>query len=155
MTRFRSLQWWSEVAVRVGLYSALVGAAALFVFALVTWPARTGIACSYLAVFVSGLVVRDQRRKLLAFSHHFLGEEVEAVHGADLDADVARERALRLSGDTPVVEVEPFMADSGYRPPMAAADEPDYGGWANSVSLPDAPKAIGWGKEHEANRRLD
>lgn len=124
MSRDSRLDRWSEHAVRVGLFSALLGAVTLFVCALVTWPVATGVVLSYVAAFALGLLVRDQRRKLLAFSHHFLGEEVEAVHIADNDADVARERALRISGDTPAVDddldVPRFMADSGYRRPFPA-----------------------------------
>lgn len=69
--------------------------------------------------FALGLCVGRSQRGRLAFVAHFLGEEVEAVHGADLDADVAAERALRLSGDTPAVpdlDPEPWVS-SGYRPP--------------------------------------
>lgn len=142
MTRSR-LDRWSEHGVRVGLFSALLGAATLFVCALVTWPVPTGIVLSYLAAFALGLLVRDQRRKLLAFSHHFLGEEVEAVHIADNDADVAAERARRLSGEQPKVEL------------YDQANEPDYAGWAAGIRL-DHPvehlgQACGWSEDGTAD----
>ena len=71
--------------------------------------------------YVLGRLHQRHRASLLAENNHWLGEDIEAIKGADLDADVAAARRERLSGEQPAVdefEVEPFMADSGYRPPQ-------------------------------------
>ena len=71
--------------------------------------------------YVLGRLHQRHRASLLAENNHWLGEDIEAIKGADLDADVAAERRERLSGEQPAVdefEIEPFMADSGYRPPQ-------------------------------------
>ncbi len=73
------------------------------------------LAAGALFGFAVGVGVGRSRRGRLAFVADFLGEEVEAVHRADFDEDVAAYRAARISGEytvLPPVEVEAFMADS-------------------------------------------
>lgn len=48
-----------------------------------------------------GLLIRDRRRQLVAENNHWLGEDIEALKGADLFADVHRDRqdnVVDLSG---------------------------------------------------------
>lgn len=63
------------------------------------------MAVCLLTGFAIGWLTKRHRLGLLAENNHWVGEEIEALKGADLDADVAAERALRLSGDTPAVEL--------------------------------------------------
>jgi hypothetical protein len=54
---------------------------------------------------VAGYLARRYRISLLAENNHWVGEEIEAIKGADLDADVAAHRRERLSGEQPKVDL--------------------------------------------------
>lgn len=72
------------------------------------------MAVCLLAGFGLGWLTKRHRLGLLAENNHWVGEEIEALKGADLDADVARERALRLSGQQPAVQLYDQDADRNW-----------------------------------------
>lgn len=162
MTRRRFDPWnvagW--VLASLVMLVTTVGLAGGFVALLVWSPLAFAVVASYATVFGLGVCAGRAKRLRLAFVAHFLGEEVEAVHAADLDADVAAERKLRLvDGDLDVPE---FMADSGYRPPRHKENEDYPEWWLNGELSPyDCPEAGGCRREPECAesgcywRRLD
>lgn len=103
--------------------------------------------------------------------------ELAIEHGLRLALE-NQQLEQQVSGEQPAVEpieVEPFMADSGYRPPQrtysldevidelgitqaeidAADDEPDYAGWAQGLSLDPTVEhlgqACGWSEDGETD----
>jgi hypothetical protein len=74
----------------------------------------------------AGYLIRRYRTSLFAENNHWLAEDIEAIKGADLDADVAAERALRLSGEHTEIgddlDPEPWVST------------PDLNGWAAAIA---------------------
>lgn len=80
------------------------------------WPFGASLVTAGAAGFMGGLAVRDRRRKTTAVVAEMLGEEVEAIHLADFDADVLAERVARTTDKHAIPEPEPWALD-GSQPP--------------------------------------